>query len=327
MRALVYVSPGRVVVEDWPRPHPESGEVEIAVDAAGICGADISGYLGRSRRRTPPLILGHELVGHAPDGRRIVVDPLTSCGHCRECLVGAGNLCSELRLLGMDGTDGCFAEFVAIPESQVYEIPDDLADARAILAEPLANIVHLFRLAAPAPGFRMGIIGAGVMGSLALRMALQMGACEVLVEDLDKERLEAARQAGAPLAVDAGSGRAAAREFAGTGLDMVLDACGAERARQEALDLCRRGGTVVLLGMAEKRSVLDFDSAIRKEQRVLTSFGYTPVDFRRSLELLVGGAIDLTPQVAEMPLEEGQRAFETMIDACGGTLKTMLRVR
>src|ERR1017187_9302706 len=100
MRALVYTAPCQVEMQDWPRRRPAGGEMEIAVAAAGICGADISGFLGRSRRRTPPLILGHELVGYAPDGRRVVVDPLLSCGRCTDCLGGCENLCSSLRLLG-----------------------------------------------------------------------------------------------------------------------------------------------------------------------------------------------------------------------------------
>ena len=202
MLALVYAAPRRLNIEDYPRPHPAAGEVEIAVAAAGICGADVSGFLGRSRHRTPPLILGHEMVGSTREGQRVVVDPVIGCGGCADCRSGQTNLCPSLRLLGMDPLQGCFAEFVAVPRTQVYEIPDSLTDAQAIFAEPLANIVHLFRLAAPGPHFRMGIVGAGTMGSLALKMALQLGASEVLVEDVEEVRLDVARQMGATRAVN-----------------------------------------------------------------------------------------------------------------------------
>src|ERR1700756_4354491 len=164
MRALVYTAPQQVRIEERPQAVPATGEVEIAVAAAGICGSDISGFLGHSRRRIPPLVLGHELVGRLRDGQRVVANPLISCGRCTECLSGAQNLCSSWRLLGMDRTSGCYAEFVSIPESQVYAIPDELTDARAVIAEPLANIVHLFRIAAPLSFFRMGIVGGGTMG-------------------------------------------------------------------------------------------------------------------------------------------------------------------
>jgi threonine dehydrogenase-like Zn-dependent dehydrogenase len=316
-------------MEDHPRPRPAAGECEIAVVAAGICGSDISGFLGHSRRRIPPLVLGHELVGRrVADGKRVVANPLISCGRCTACLSGAQNLCARWRLLGLDQTAGCYQEFVCIPETQVYEIPDELRDAQAVLAEPLANIVHLFRIAAPLPFFRMGIVGGGTMGSLALLTAKRLGVRDVLVTDVSEVRLATVRGMGATLAanVSMDEGREEAKRFAGHGLDLVLDASGVGPARQAAFDLCRPGGLVVLLGMGQERSEIDFVTSIRKEHRVAMSFAYTPADFERSLKLLVDGEIDLRPWTAELPLEEGQQAFDRMTKAPGDTLKMVLRV-
>lgn len=328
MRALVYTSPQVVEVEDRPRPEPLAGEAVIAVEAAGICGSDISGFLGHSRRRMPPLVLGHELVGWLEDGRRVVANPLVSCGRCSACLGGAQNLCASWRLLGMDRTSGCFAEMVTIPAAQIYEVPDSMLAARAVLVEPLANIVHLMRLAAPQPFFRMGIVGAGTMGALALLTARLLGVREVLMQDVNDARLDAMRSLGATLAINASTaeGRDEARRFTGAGLDVVLDASGSTAARQGAFDLCRAGGQVVMLGMAEERSEIDFVTSIRKEQRVTMSFAYTPLDFERSLALLKADEIDLTPWTVELPLEEGQRAFDMLTSAPGATLKLLLRV-
>lgn len=328
MRALVYTAPHTMKLQEIARPHPAEGESEIAVLAAGICGSDISGFLGHSRRRIPPLVLGHELVGRRAGGQRVVVNPLISCGRCTACLGGAQNLCSNWRLLGMDRTSGCYAEFVLVPESQIYEIPDGLTDSRAVMAEPLANIVHLFRIAAPLPFFRMGIVGGGTMGSLALLTAIRLGVRDVLVEDVSDVRLQVARRMGATLAVNvaADKDREEARRFAGHGLDLVLDASGTGSARQAAFDLCRPGGLVMLLGMSSERSEIDFVASIRKEHRVAMSFAYTPMDFERSLALLKAGEIDLSPWTVEMPLEDGQKAFDRMTTAPGDTLKMLLRV-
>ena len=228
----------------------------------------------------------------------------------------------------MDHTQGCYAEFVAIANAQVYAIPDSLPDAQAVLAEPLANIVHLFRLAAPQTFFRMGIVGGGTMGALALLTARRLGAREILVQDVNEQRLAVARQMGATVAANVATeeGRAQAKDFAGYGLDLVLDASGSDSARQAAFDLCRPGGQVVLLGMGKERSEIDFVSSIRKEHRVVMSFAYTPVDFERSLALLIADEISLTPWTVELPLEEGQRAFDTMTKSPGDTLKMLLRV-
>ena len=328
MRALVYTAPKQVMMEDRARPEVQDNEVEIAVAAAGICGSDVSGFLGHSRRRIPPLVLGHELVGRTPEGKRVVANPLIHCGHCAACLSGAQNLCSSWRLLGLDRTAGCYAEYVSLPRSHVYEIPDSLSDARAVITEPLANIVHLFRIAAPAPFFRMGIVGGGTMGSLALLAARRLGVREILVQDLSDARLRVARQMGASAAVNVSTeeGKAEARRFAGHGLDLVLDASGVGAARQAAFDLCRPGGTVVLLGMGAEKSEIDFVTSIRKEHRVVMSFAYTPVDFERSLSLLISGEIDLTPWTVEMALEDGQQAFDRITTNPGDTLKILLRV-
>jgi threonine dehydrogenase-like Zn-dependent dehydrogenase len=166
------------------------------------------------------------------------------------------------------------------------------------------------------------------MGSLALLVAKRLGVRDVLVQDVSDVRLDISRRMGATLAINVSTeeGRAEAGRFAGHGLDLVLDASGTGPARQAAFDLCRPGGLVVLLGMSNERSEIDFVTSIRKEHRVVMSFAYSPVDFERSLALLRAGEIDITPWTVEMPLEQGQNAFDRMSSAPGDTLKMLLRV-
>src|SRR6266851_1191730 len=328
MGALVYTAPGRVELEEQSRPKPQYGETAIAVEVAGVCGSDLSGFLGHSALRKPPLVLGHELVGRLPDGQRVVANPLVSCGHCDACISGAQNLCVSWKLLGLGSTPGTFAEYVALPTTQIYKIPDTLNADQAILAEPLANIVHLFRLVSPPPFFRLAIVGAGTMGALALMTGLRVGAREVLTVDVNDQRLETMRVLGASSAVNiaAKDGQAEAQRLVGRGCDVVIDASGSAPARQTAFDLCRPGGQVVLLGMGAQRTEIDFVTSIRKEHRVLMSFAYTPADFRRSLDLLIAGEIDLTRWTVRMPLEHGQEALERMSRNPGVSLKMMLEV-
>lgn len=328
MKALVYVAPGRVELEDRPRPLPASGELEIAVELSGICGSDVSGFLGHSSRRKPPLVLGHELVGRLADGRRVVANPLISCGRCVACLSGRQNQCDSWRLLGMDRTAGCFAEFVSVPETQIYPIPESLPSSRAVLAEPLANIVHLFRISAPLPFFRLAIVGGGTMGALALSVARLIGAQDILVADVSDDRLATVKLLGAQHAIHTGTpdGVAEARRVAGPGFDLVLDASGSAPARQLAFDLCAPGGAVVLLGMAAQRSELDWVTSIRKEHRAFMSFAYTPADFRRALDLLISARVDLERWTDRLPLDQGQLAFDRITKHPGATLKMLLGV-
>ena len=328
MRALVYTAPGQVEMQEQPRPSAMAGHEEIAIQVAGVCGSDISGFLGHSALRKPPLVLGHELVGRRRDGRRVVANPLLSCGHCNACISGTQNLCDSWRLLGLGTTPGTFAEYVALPSAQVYEVPDSLTSEQAILAEPLANIVHMLRIVAPPPFFRFAIVGAGTMGALALLASLRIGARDVLAVDVNDDRLAIMRQLGASAGVNvrASDDAGLPNSVAGRGYDVVLDASGSAAARQMAFDLCRPGGQVILLGMGTQRSEVNFVTSIRKEHHVVMSFAYTPVDFRRSLDLLIAGEINLTPWTVRMPLERGQEAMERMSHNPGVALKMMLEV-
>jgi 2-desacetyl-2-hydroxyethyl bacteriochlorophyllide A dehydrogenase len=328
MRALVYTAPGKVELQQRPRPAAGQGEEEVSIEVAGVCGSDISGFLGHSALRRPGLVLGHELVGRRKDGARVIANPLISCGHCEACISGTQNLCESWKLLGLGATAGTFAESVALPSAQVFEIPDSLTSEQAILTEPLANIVHMFRLVSLRPFFRLAIVGAGTMGALALSAALRIGARDILTVDVNDLRLEIMRKLGANAAINTSTagGVAESQRVAGRGYDVVIDASGSAPARQMAFDLCRPGGQVVLLGMGTQRSEINFVPSIRKEHRVVMSFAYTPVDFRRALDLLIAGEINLTPWTIRMPLERGQEAMERMSNNPGGALKMVLEV-
>jgi threonine dehydrogenase-like Zn-dependent dehydrogenase len=315
-------------MQDRPRPAALPGQEEIAIQVAGVCGSDISGFLGHSALRKPGLVLGHELLGRRADGRRVVANPLVSCRQCNACLSGAQNLCESWKLLGLGTTPGTFAEYVALPSGQVYDVPDSLSSEQAILAEPLANIVHMFRIVSPPPFFRFAIVGAGTMGALALLASRLIGGRDVLAVDVNDERLATIRKLGASALANVSTADATADALrsSGQGYDVVLDASGSAPARQMAFDLCRPGGQVILLGMGTQRSEVNFVASIRKEHRVVMSFAYSPADFRRSLDLLIAGEINLTPWTVRMPLERGQEAMERMSHRPGVALKMMLEV-
>jgi threonine dehydrogenase-like Zn-dependent dehydrogenase len=186
----------------------------------------------------------------------------------------------------------------------------------------------MFRISSPPAFFRLAIIGAGTMGALTLIAGLRIGARDVLTADVNGFRLETMRKLGAAATVNAADPDAVAeaRQAGGRGYDVVVDASGSAPARQMAFDFCRPGGQVILLGMGTQRSEINFVSSIRKEHRVVMSFAYTPLDFRRSLDLLIAGEVNLTPWTVKMPLEQGQEALDLMSHDPGVALKMMLEV-
>jgi threonine dehydrogenase-like Zn-dependent dehydrogenase len=334
----VYVGPERVEIQQVPEPALRAGEVRLRVQAAGICGSDIHGFLGHSARRQRGLVMGHETVALVEDvhptvdgwrpSQRVCFNPLVSCGACHVCGGGRENLCPDWRLFGMDRLQGTYAERVAVPARQLHALPDGLPDLEAILVEPMAVLVHAFRLAAITdPAASLAIIGAGPIGALALVLAKLRGLERVCVVDVNEQRLSTARRLGADLVVPS---RAvdpvpAVRAWtSGGGAEIVVEAVGHDGTRRAAADMAARGARLVFLGMAENETALPWVDMLRNEQSVVTSFAYTPADFAASVALISSRRVDLTPWTEAWPLERGQDAFLKMAHDPGPTLKMML---
>jgi 2-desacetyl-2-hydroxyethyl bacteriochlorophyllide A dehydrogenase len=333
MKALVLTGKEKVEMQDVPAPRPAAGEALLRVSTAGICGSDIHGFLGHSPRRKPGLILGHEAVGVVEElgsgvknvrvGQRVYVNPLISCGKCEACLRGKENCCVSWRLLGMDRVHGAYAEFVAVPSSQLRAIPDEVSDERAVWAEPLANIVHCFRISISEKPKSMAILGAGTMGALGLTLARSRGIEKVAVVDKNEARLKAAKEIGADLVINVD--RENAKEKIGS-VDYVFDAVGVSSMRRLALDVCKRGGRIGFLGMGENETTLPFIDMIRNEQAIFTSFAYTPADFAESVKLIETGDAPPDRWTETRPLSAGQESFMKMAHDPGSTLKLLFNI-
>jgi L-iditol 2-dehydrogenase len=286
-------------------------------------------------------VLGHEAVatvaeahptvagGEALVGRRVYVNPLISCGSCPACLSGRQNNCRSWRLIGMDRIHGAYAQFVCVPAAQVLPVSEHVADCDAVLAEPLANLVHCFRVALGEHPHAMAIFGAGTMGALMLMLARLRGVQRLFAIDRNAERLAVARELGAELTLNPEDGDVPTRlreATGGDGADCALDAVGIAGTRQAAVASCRRGGRIMLLGLAENESSLPFIDMIRNEQSIGTSFAYTPRDFRDSVRLIESGRVSLGPWTETRPLEDGQSSFMKMTHDPGATLKLVLEV-
>ncbi len=337
MRALVYVGPERMEIQDVPDATPGEGEVLLAISAAGVCGSDIHGFLGHSERRKPGLVMGHETVatilevakdvtGWRP-GQRVSFNPLLSCRACPACLAGRQNLCPTWAVFGMDRLHGTYAERVAVPARQLHTLAESLPEEEAILAEPMAVVIHAFRIALADTPDSMAIVGGGAIGSLALVLAKLRGVPRVAVIDVNEERLAAARRLGADLAVDARRENAVGevRDWSSGGAASVVEAVGSERTRETSVAVAAKGARLIFLGLAENRSPLPFMDMVRNEQAIFTSFAYAPRDFLDSVRLLEARRFDLRPWTETRPLADGEAGFLKMAKNPGATLKMMLK--
>jgi 2-desacetyl-2-hydroxyethyl bacteriochlorophyllide A dehydrogenase len=328
MNALVWEAVERMVLRDVPEPLPGEGDVLVRVGAVGICGSELEGYLGKMANRTPPLVMGHEFagtVGEAADehwrGKRVAVNPLVPCGGCEPCRDGRTNLCLERVIIGIR-RPGAFAELVAVPQSSLLELPDDLPLETAALMEPLAVVVHAFGL-----GLRQGvpdrvlIVGAGSIGLLAVQVASLSAPATLVVTDLNAERLAHAGRLGAT-ATAAGDQLDA---LLPDGADLVVDCVGAAATKRVAIRHVRPGGTVVLLGLHDDDTALPSHELIRREIMLTGSFTYSDRDVRRALALRAAGRVRGDGWTTTRPLADGPEAFHELVHAPGGQTKILLR--
>ena len=330
MKALVMTAFGKVEMQERAWPEPAAGDVRVRVEATGICGSDVHGFQGHQARRQPGLVLGHETTGvvdgvgsGVPEswiGKRVAVNPLLTCETCAACRSGRQNVCETWRLLGMDHTAGGFAEAVAVPVRNVTLLPDHVTATQAVLIEPIANAIHILSMIPVSAGSfpSVAIIGGGTLGACILSVAKARGFRVRLVVERNAARGLVMQQLGAE------SVRATLEDAPVGEFPVVVDAVGIAVTRQAALRLVARGGTVLLLGLDEGPTELNFQDIVRREIRLQGSFAYTATDFAAAVEFVASPAFDLSAWTDSVPLEDAQAAFEKLINNPGDRLKIAL---
>jgi threonine dehydrogenase-like Zn-dependent dehydrogenase len=335
MKALVYTAPHVVETRAEPDPVPKPGEVVVRVRAAGVCGSDLLGFLGKSKKRVPPLILGHEIGGEVASfgsgvtdlkqGQRVGIMPLITCGSCVHCRRGRNSVCEKRALLGMTLAGG-FAEYTVAPRACIYPVPESMGFLSASMVECLATPVNLFSNHVRGPVSSAAVFGAGTQGLLALQMAKVSGAEQLFVVDVHESRLKVAERMGArPIQAKAGDPVAAILEATGgAGCDVVVDAAGYTPARQQGLKVTARGGTLALVGLSDAATEFDVMDIINREIAIHGIYGYAPADYVRALDLVSKGRVDVTSWVKEFPLAEGQRIMDQLTTRPGDLVKASL---
>lgn len=319
MKSLVWTAPSRMEVEERPKPSSRAGWVTLQVEDSGICGSEIGAFLGHNELRRPPLVMGHEFSGRVievgPDvskeweGRLVTVNPLLSCGACRQCRLGLRQLCYSRKIIGVD-FPGSYAEFVSVPAGSMYRVDDAVAGA---LVEPLACGVRAAALSGGTVGDAVMVIGAGTIGLMTAKVLKARGAGQVIVSDTNPTRLRWASDWGATKVLNPKTDDLAAsvkQATGGEGLDAVVDAVGAAETRSQAVALIRRGGKAVFVGLHEAGSSLPGNDMVRSEKQVIGSFSYSDDDFGRAVSLANQGFLQTTGGWLDIRgLGAGQESF------------------
>jgi threonine 3-dehydrogenase len=330
-----------LVLDEVPVPVPADDEVLVRVDAAGVCGTDLHIYhwdAWASGRIMPPRTLGHEFAGtvvaagravrHAAEGDFVSAESHVTCGGCFHCRTGRAHMCEQTRILGVD-RDGAFAEFVAVPESVIWQNdPDKLSPEIAAVQEPFGNAVFATAHVDVA-GKTVAVLGCGPVGLFTIALAKAYGAGRVLASDLVPFRLDLAGRVGVTAALNVCSTSDVPAWFVdqneGEHLDVVFEMSGAPAAVRDAFRIVRNGGHVVLFGIPAQPVEIDVAEAL-----IFKNLNVSAVNGRevfgtwfRTRWLLEHGVIDLEPLITHrLGLHDFEEAFGLL--ESGGACKIVL---
>ena len=345
MKAAVLVGPGKVELGDRPKPGINAEtDVRVRIATVGICGSDLHYFSEKVVGDTVmkyPVVLGHECAGVVEDagrgvtrvrpGDRVAVEPAISCGACDQCRGGRPNTCRTIEFLGHPKErPGALAEFIVMPEENCLPMPPGMSFAQATLAEPLSIAVHAVNLAGGVEGKTVAVLGSGAIGLCVALVLGNRGSAPPFMTDKVDDRLRAAaahagaRWTGNPLHLDV------VEEVRGRepgGLDIVFECCGKQEALDQAVEMLKPGGTLMLVGIPLEERVSFNISRLRRREIRLQNVRRQNRCMEKALEMIGGRAVDVDFLATHtFALEQAQLAFDTALRYRDGVLKALIGV-
>ncbi len=341
MRVAELVAPREFRLVEAALPEPPPGEVQVRIEAVGICGSDLHSYgegaIGETRCRYP-MVLGHEpagtvvktgagVSGWAP-GDRAAFEPAIYCYHCEFCRAGRHNLCANIRFMSMPGEPGYFREFANIPVANLVPAPA-LTAVEATVAEPLAVALHSMQFAALRLGETAAVFGAGPIGLLTIACLKLAGAARIWAVEPVAHRRELALTMGADAALDPVAVKPASeivRDTGGRGVDVAIDCAARGGSLNEAIRSLRNAGRLIITGIPPDLTVTLEISPLRRKEIALYNVRRSNHETETAIALLVEHAPRFAPLITHTrPLERIVEAFsiaETYSDRVGKMVVT-----
>lgn len=342
MKAMMLTGIREMQMIEVPTPSIlKDSDVLIRMKTLGVCGSDIhyyvSGKIG-SQVVEYPFTVGHEgagvvekvgkAVSSVKPGDRIAIEPAMPCWECDQCKAGRPHTCRKLRFLGCPGqAEGSLSEFIVMPESSCIPISDDISFDQAAISEPLAIGVYAVKQSIPMEGAKVGILGFGPIGMSVLLPALAMGASEVYVTDKIDARLEIASNSGAVLTANPDSEDVVekiTREVPEL-LDVVFECCGQQDAIDNAVDLLKPGGKLMIIGIPEfERWSFPVDKSRHKEITIQNVRRQNEA-LEPALDMLEKGDVSVDAMATHrFRFKDSKAAFDLVAGYKDGVMKAMV---
>lgn len=337
MKAAVFQGIGRIEIVELPVPEPGPGEVVVQVHYCGICGLDINAY--QTGAYEPGLVIGHEFTGEIVStgervyglsvGDLVAVNSIVPCGICYFCRHEMGGQCEDVVRPGVSHNGG-MAEYAKVPAPAARCLPVGVTTRQAVFSEPLGTVLHAVRLSRFRPGDRTLIMGAGPIGLLMLQCIRLAGARDVYVTEPNTSRAELAARLGAAAVFNPEEDNlfiALDEPTEGLGPDVIFVCAGEPAVIEDAITLVRKGGQIVIMGIAEGQVSADFATVVLSEVSVKGSFGGCE-EFPMALDFIAQGRLDVESLIShEIALEDAVgQGFEVLTHPPHDALKILVKM-
>lgn len=342
MKAMVLTGIRQMEMQDVPMPEiTYNTDVLIKMKVVGVCGSDVhyytSGKIG-SQVVQYPFPVGHEGAGEVikvgsavtlvKPGDRIAIEPAMPCGECDQCKANRPHTCRKLRFLGCPGqAAGCLTEYIVMPENSCFQIGDNMTYTEAAISEPLAIGVYAVNQSIPMKGATIGILGFGPIGMSVILSAIAKGAKKIFVTDLIEERLQIAKACGAtwtgnPLKKDVVG---EIKEKESLLLDVAFECCGKQEAMDQAIEILKPGGKLMVIGIPEFDRWSFSVDLLRRKEICIQSIRRQNHSVEEALELMKNKHVD----VDKMPTHrfsfaQTKDAFDLVTEYRDGVMKAMI---
>jgi len=344
MRAMRLTGIRKIELQEVPTPKiKDAQDVLIKMTHVGVCGSDVHYYsLGRigSQVVKYPFTVGHEGAGvvaavgaavtRVKPGDRVAIEPGTPCHNCDQCLAGRHHTCRHLTYLGCPGqAEGCLSDYIVMREGSCFPIPAHMTLEEAALSEPLSIGVYGAQQSIPMEGAKIGVLGCGPIGLSALLPALKWGAAKVYVTDKIDARLALARRAGATWTgnPDTQDVVAAIAKREPELLDAVFECCGQQEAMDQAIELLKPGGKLMLIGIPETDRVSFSIDQMRRKEICVQNVRRQNHCVQTAIDMIANHDFDVNVMTTHrFPLEKCPEAFELVANYRDGVVKAMIEI-
>lgn len=342
-KAVYMTDLNKMEMRDVEVPKIKEDQVLVKLEYVGICGSDVH-YLEHGSIGdfivNGDFILGHECAGEIVElgskvtelsiGDKVALEPGITCGQCEFCKEGKYNLCPDVEFLATPPYHGCLENYIAFPANMCFKLPSNITSKEGALVEPLAVGMHAAAQGNVKLGDSVVILGSGCIGLVTLLACKAYGATDITVVDVMPKRLEYAMKLGATRVINAKEEDAVSKMdeiTGGKGVNVVIETAGSKITIKQTAYLVKRGGTIVLVGMAPE-DIIDYNFAkiMGKEATITSVFRYRNI-YPKAINAIAKGIIDVSGIVThEFDFTDTAKAFDFVINNKNDVVKAVIKI-